>query len=236
MNPAKFLIAFAIALAIPAFANAQVCSPTVVILAVNDSANEHIPNTTFEVQHQLTTGFREYEYSRVHEYEKRYFLNLGLEVRGTFRIRVIAEGFASKEFNVFFNAGHNQHVTVNLKKAGTNERDGFQRQVLLTGVIFDPAGRRVANAKVVVIDRAGTRSEVTTEGNGYFEFMLPYNGFIYNAQTDSLDSDTPGGLTKYDLNIAANGFKPFATKGLVIVSTELGKRLDVVLESLSTGK
>jgi len=198
-------------------------------LYVRDVNNKPVSNVEVKVFEIFERKTELHEFARVFGKDDFYFVHLGLEERGTFLIKVGANGFDSKEFKVFFSGGHMQTVTARLRRVGSPDVEDLERTIVFCGLVLDQAGRRVKGARVTTIDQNGKKFELTTEENGYFAFDLPYVGLIWNPITKVHESDKPDSI-RYTFRVDAEQFKVFEAKDILVANSDLGKlRFDVVL-------
>ncbi|HQU86714.1 MAG TPA: carboxypeptidase-like regulatory domain-containing protein [Pyrinomonadaceae bacterium] len=230
MKVIRFFCFFALVLISVQICKAQVCYLSAVKLEIKDSKDKVINNAKIEVFQVLESKTDSFDLSNNFEKDNFYFIHLGLETRGTFLLKIKADGFAEKEVKVHFDRGHLQTVKINLRKLGTNETEKLQRTSSLGGGVYDFTGALIPNARIEIKDEFGKTYETVSTENGYYSADLTYVGYFWNEKNKNWESESSK-PAKYSLKVSKQGFKDFEIKNFVFTKAFDGMNLDVVLES-----
>lgn len=133
-------------------------------------------------------------------------LSVGSKYKGL--LKVNANGFDKFEKEVEIKCGFYSY-DLRLKANGAGKAAIFEELAIIEGIVKDTNGAVIPNAKVILTDEKGKRTETFTNENGYYDFVIQSG--------------------KYSLEfIGTSGFEPKKYKDFELFKGY--KNFDVVLE------
>lgn len=216
----KFILLLAISFGVKIQINAQTCGQYITTLNIITDEGKPLENAAVRLMPFEKDEIRNRLFIRDEVDSSKFHITFKDQelIRGIYRIVISANDFIAYKGNIRFPYCQQQNFTIYLRA------DWRENTSILTGVIYDPKGLVIENAKITAVNKAGKKFETLTDLDGRYVFSLPFNS---NKTKSNLFFPE-----KYNLTIEKSGFKKSSIKEFVFVPSQFSSmQLDVALEA-----